>query len=105
MGWLLRRGEVLASLEVHASTSTNGTPGSEVGALLRRDVHVVTGFGARNGADVAWLDNELVVRALGRVSRFGVRVAPRDCQAVLSAEPGAFERWKLEIGDQLEVRE
>jgi hypothetical protein len=34
-----------------------------------------------------------------------VRVAPRDCQAVLSAEPGAFERWKLVIGDQLEVRE
>ena len=105
MGWLLRQGEVLASLDVHASASADDAPSSDVGAQLRRDVRVVTGFGARNGVDVAWLDNDLVVRALGRVRRHGVRVAPRDCQAVLSAEPGAFERWKLQIGDRLEVRE
>ena len=104
MGWLLRRGEVLASLDVHEA-SVDGAAAPEVGALLRRDVRVVTGFGASGRSDVAWLDGELTVRALGRVSRFGVRLAPRECKAVLSAERGAFERWRLEIGDQLEVHE
>jgi hypothetical protein len=105
MGWLLRRGEVLASLDVHATAADNGAAEAEVGALLRRDVRVVTGFGASGRSDVAWLDGDLTVRSLGRVSRFGVRLAPRACKAVLSAERGAFERWRLEIGDQLEVRE
>lgn len=104
MGWLLRRGEVLASLDVHASTTANGaTP--DVGALLRREVHFVTGLSGARGFDVAWLDHELVVRSVGHVGRFGLRAAPRACAAVVLAEPGAFERWKLEIGDQLEARE
>jgi hypothetical protein len=105
MGWLLRRGEVLASLEVHARVASAENGPSEVGALLRHDTRLITGFRARRGFDVAWLDTELVVRHLGHVGHFGVRLGPRACQAVLSAERGAFERWKLAVGDQLEVRE
>jgi hypothetical protein len=105
MGWLLRRGEVLASLDVDdRDTSAAGGRG-EVGALLRHDARLVTGFGATPPKDVAWLDATLVVRHLDHVGRFGVRLGPRDCQAVLSAERGAFERWRLAVGDQLEVRE
>jgi hypothetical protein len=103
MGWLLRRGEVLASLDVRVVSA--GNERVEVGALLRHDTRLVTGFGAKPAFDVAWLDAKLVVRHLGHVGRFGVRLGPRDCQAVLSAERGAFERWKLAVGDQLEVRE
>jgi hypothetical protein len=105
MGWLLRRGEVLASLEVDDRVASVGNGRSDVGALLRNDTRLVTGFGAKPAIDVAWLDSKLVVRHLGHVGRFGVRLGPRDCQAVLSAERGAFERWKLAVGDQLEVRE
>jgi hypothetical protein len=105
MGWLLRRGEVLASLDICDRVATAVGSRAEVGALLRQDTRIVTGFGAKPSADVAWLDAELVVRHLGHVGRFGVRLGPRDCQAVLSAERGAFERWKLVVGDQLEVRE
>jgi hypothetical protein len=105
MGWLLRRGEVLASLDVHDRVASVENGRSEVGALLRHDTRLITGFGARPAFDVAWLDAKLIVRHLGHVGRFGVRLGPRDCQVVLSAERGAFERWKLAVGDQLEVRE
>jgi hypothetical protein len=105
MGWLLRRGEVLASLEVHARVASAENGLGDVGALLRHDTRLISGIRARSGFDVAWLDTELVVRHLGHVGRFGVRLGPRACQAVLSAERGAFERWKLAVGDQLEVRE
>jgi hypothetical protein len=105
MGWLLRRGEVLASLDVHDRVASSADGPSEVGAVLRHDTRLITGFGARPAIDVAWLDAEFVVRHLGHVGRFGVRLGPRDCQAVLSAERGAFERWQLVVGDRLEVRE
>ncbi len=105
MGWLLRRGEVLASLDVNDRAARAGNGQGEVGALLRRDTRLVTGVGAKPAFDVAWLDAKLVVLHLGHVGRFGVRLGPRECQAVLSAERGAFERWKLVVGDQLEVRE
>jgi hypothetical protein len=105
MGWLLRRGEVLASLDVDDRVASPATGRSEVGALLRHDTRLVTGFGAKSAIDVAWLDAELIVRHLDHVGRFGVCFGPRDCQAMLSAERGAFERWKLAVGDQLEVRE
>jgi hypothetical protein len=105
MGWLLRRGEVLASLDVHDRVGSAADGRTEVGALLRHDTRLITGFGAKPAIDVAWLDAKLVVRHLGQIGRFGVRLGPRDCQAVLSAERGAFERWKLAVGDQLEVRE
>jgi hypothetical protein len=105
MGWLLRRGEVLASLDVHDRVASVENGRGEVGALLRHDTRLITGFGAKPAFDVAWLDATLIVRHLGHVGRFGVRLGPRDCQVVLSAERGAFERWKLAVGDQLEVRE
>ncbi len=105
MGWLLRRGEVLASMDVQGRATTSANGRTEVRALLRHDTRLITGFGARPPIDVAWLDARLVVRHLGHVGRFGVRLGPRECQAVLSAERGAFERWKLAVGDQLEVRE
>jgi hypothetical protein len=105
MGWLLRQGEVLASLDIYDRISPPADSRAEVGALLRHDTRLITGFGAKPPIDVAWLDAKLIVRHLGHVGRYGVRLGPRDCQAVLSAERGAFERWQLAIGDQLEVRE
>jgi hypothetical protein len=104
MGWLLRQGEVLASLDICDRVVSPANARAAVGALLRHDTRLVTGF-AKPPVDVAWLDADLIVRHLGHVGRFGVRLGPRDCEAVLSAERGAFERWKLVVGDRLEVRE
>lgn len=109
MSWLLRDGEVLASLEVADSTRTRsrglmGRDGFE-GAILLRPAMQVHTIGMRFPIDVAYLDRDLRVvacvlgmkpRRLGR-PRFAARM-------VVEAEAGSFERWDLKVGDELEIR-
>lgn len=109
MPWLLRDGAVLASLEVadDVRTRSRGLMGRETfdGAILLKPAMQVHTIGMRFPIDVAYLDRELKVvaivtgmrpRRLGR-PRFGAR-------AVVEAEAGAFERWGLRVGDELEVQ-
>jgi uncharacterized protein len=108
VAWLLRDGEVLASLEVAEGRRARargllGRDGCEGAILLRpaRSVHTV---GMRFPIDVAFCDDDLrVIRALtmpcGRVSRPVWR-----SRAIIEAEAGAFARWRLQPGDQLEVK-
>ena len=108
MAWLLRDGEVLASLEVAEgrrarSRGLLGRDGVDGAMLLRpaRSVHTV---GMRFAIDVAFCDGDLrVIRAVTmprhRVSRLVWR-----SRAVIEAEAGAFSRWQLQPGDQLEVK-
>jgi uncharacterized membrane protein (UPF0127 family) len=108
VAWLLRDGEVLASLEVAESrrARSRGLLGREgiEGALLvapARSVHTV---GMRFAIDVAFCDAEMrVIRVLTmprhRVSRLVWR-----SRAVVEAEAGTFARWNLQPGDQLEVK-
>lgn len=107
--WLLRDGEVLASLEVaetfkERSRGLLGRPGLS-GALLLRPARSVHTIGMQFPIDVAICDRNLqVIRVLrlppGRVTRPSLR--PR---CVIEAEAGSFDRWRLKAGDQLEVRE
>ena len=109
MGWLLREEEVLAALEVAASwrSRSRGLLGRDrlEGALLlprTRSVHTV---GMRFPIDVAFCDRDMVVLRTvtvrpNRVTRPSVRA-----RYVVEAEAGAFERWRLAPGDQLEVKE
>ena len=109
MPWLLRDGEVLASLEVAEDmrTRSRGLMGrsSFDGAILLKPAMQVHTLGMRFAIDVAYLDRELRVvdvvtamrpRRLGR-PRFGAR-------AVVEAEAGCFARWNLRVGDELEVQ-
>jgi uncharacterized membrane protein (UPF0127 family) len=110
MAWLIREGEVLAALELAASRKARrkgllGRGGID-GALLlpsaRMGVHT---FGMRFPLDVAFCDKELVVKRVvevkpGRMTKPSFR-APR----VLEAEAGAFDRWQLQVGDKLEIKE
>ena len=62
-------------------------------------------FGMRFPIDVAFCDKELrVLRTVylrpNRMTRATLR-----CHSIIEAEGGAFERWKLRPGDQLEIRE
>jgi len=110
MAWLMREGEVLAALEVAASRQARrkgllGRDGIDGAVLLpsaRMGVHTL---GMRFPLDVAFCTNEMVVRRIvcarpGRMTRPSF-TAPR----VLEAEAGAFERWKLQVGDHLEIKE
>src|SRR5262245_58845822 len=109
MAWLLRDEQVLAALEVATARRERmrgllGRDGID-GALLLRPGKSVHSFGMRFPIDVAFCDREMVVlRTVGlppnRMTRLSLR-----CHCIIEAEMGAFERWKLQAGDQLEVRE
>lgn len=107
--WLLREGEVLAALEITESRSERmqGLLEREGidGAILIRPARSVHSVGMQFPLDVAFCDKDLVVvRTVtlrpGRVTRPSLH----GC-CVIEAEQGAFDRWKLRPGDQLEIRE
>ena len=110
MSWLLRDGDVLASLEDRRP----GWQASLQGALVLRGVTVVqtlTGSHAQ-ALDVAWctraeLDGGGPALRVRRISVVGPRrVAPPHLGGggLVVAPAGTFERWRLNVGDRLEVR-
>jgi uncharacterized membrane protein (UPF0127 family) len=90
MAWLLREGEVLASLEIPAT----------------RSVHTM---GMRFPIDVAFCEaegeREFVVLRIVQMRRGRVSRPSLSSRAVIEAEAGAFARWNLRPGDQLEAKE
>ena len=108
MPWLVRDGEVLASLEVVESWRDRrkgllGRDGFE-GALLLRPCTSVHTAGMRFDLDVAFCDDDLKVLETVRMRRWRLGRPRPGAKAVLEAEAGAFERWRLRPGDQLEVK-
>jgi hypothetical protein len=107
MAWLLRRGEVLASLEVASGpfARVRGFAGRDRhdAALLLRPMRIPHTVGVRTAVDVAYLDADLVVVSTSRLSPFRVGLPRRRAHAVLEADAGAFERWQLRCGDHLEI--
>jgi uncharacterized membrane protein (UPF0127 family) len=109
MAWLLRDGDVLASLEVAANRRERrrgllGRDGIE-GALLLRPTRAVHTLGMRFPIDVAWCDRELVVLRVAQLGRHRLSRPVLRSSAVVEAEAGSFERWGLQPGDQLELRD
>ncbi|HEX7166611.1 MAG TPA: DUF192 domain-containing protein [Acidimicrobiales bacterium] len=111
MAWLVRDGEVLASLEVADSFQGRlrgllGRDGIE-GALLLRPAKSVHTFGMRFTIDVAFCDatgNDLVVVEAFTLGRNRMTLPRLKPNAVVEAEAGAFERWRLRPGDRLEIK-
>ncbi len=109
MAWLLRDDQVLAALELaeQRSARMRGLLGRDHvdGALLIRPAKSVHSFGMRFAIDVAFCDKDMMVlRTVGLRPNRLTRVSLR-CACIIEAELGAFARWKLEPGQQLEVRE
>ena len=107
--WLLRAGEVLAALEVAESREerVRGLLGREGidGAILLRPARSVHSVGMVFTIDVAFCTKDLVVlRTIcmrpNRMTRPALRGG-----CVIEAECGSFERWHLQPGDRLEIRE
>jgi hypothetical protein len=110
MPWLIRDGDVLAAVEA----PRRGWQGTLQGALvLRRPavLHTLT-RPAAGPLDVAWcapatLDGGVAGLRVRRISRLSpYRVAPphMGAGAVVVAAGGSFERWRLKVGDRLEVK-
>ncbi|MFV1990213.1 MAG: DUF192 domain-containing protein [Acidimicrobiales bacterium] len=109
MAWLLRDGDVLASLEIPTSRRGRargllGRDGCEGAMLLApaRSVHTV---GMRFAIDVAYCDDEMKVIGVSMMPPRRVGMPRWQARSVVEAEAGACERWSLTIGQQLEVRE
>jgi uncharacterized membrane protein (UPF0127 family) len=112
MSWLVRRvpsadDEVLAAAEVAATRAERrrGLLGRDEidGALVLRPCRQVHTFRMRMPIDVVWCaDDGRVLRiatvAPGRVSRPVLRA-----RFVIEAAAGATDRWRLRVGDSLEV--
>ena len=108
MPWLVRDGDVLAAAEVAGSAKERrrgllGRDAIEGAFVLRpcRSVHTVR---MRFAIDVAFCDPEGVV--LRTVTLAPWRVSPwvRRAAFVIEAESGAFDRWRLHVGDRVELR-
>ena len=106
--WLMRGGEVMAAAEI-ADTAMSRMRGllgrsSYDGALFlprTRSVHTV---GMRFAIDVAFIDADMVVADMVSLQPWRVTRPRWGCRSVLEAELGAFERWGMQRGDQLELR-
>ena len=108
MAWLVREGEVLASVEVADTFGARlrGLLGRSScdGALLIKRARSVHTVGMRFPIDVAFCDRDLRVVATRTMRRYRVGRPRLRAACVIEAEAGAFERWGLARGDRLEVK-
>lgn len=108
MAWLLRDGEVLASLEVTPSrrARARGLLGRDKidGALMLSPSRAVHTLGMRFAIDVAFCDGDLRVLRIVTMPRHRLSRPVWRARSVIEAEAGTFARWNLRPGDQLEVK-
>ncbi len=108
-GWLVREGQVLASLEIPVSRRdrARGLLGRDSfdGAMLIRRARSVHTLGMTFNIDVALLDEDNVVIKTLQVRRHRVTGPIWRAKSVVEAEAGCFNTWDLKIGDELEIRE
>ncbi len=109
MPWLLRDGEVLATLEVARTRSARakgliGRQGID-GAMLLRPARSVHTLGMRFPIDVAYCDSALKVVSARCMRPYRMGLPRLRASCVVEAEAGAFERWQLRPGDTLEIKE
>ena len=107
--WVLRNGDVLAAAEVADSPLARirgllGRSGYD-GALFLPRTKAVHSAGMKFPIDVAFLDRQLNVMDAVRLDPWRMTRPRWRCRWVLEAEAGAFERWGLRPGDQLELRQ
>ena len=105
--WLVRDGEVLASVELADGRSARrkGLLGRDdfdgVLRLKARSIHTV---GMRFGIDAAFCDTDGTVRRVLTVRPWRVTMPHRRATIVFEAREGTFRDWDLRAGDILEVR-
>jgi uncharacterized membrane protein (UPF0127 family) len=107
--WLIRDGDVLATAELapDARARRRGLLGRDTveGVLVLRPCRHVHTMGMRFPIDVAFCasDGTVLRTCTLRPHRLSP-VVPRAAFAI-EAAAGAFDRWKLRVGDRIELRE
>ena len=105
---MLRDGDVVCALEM------TDTPAERRSGLRRREgcdgalhlggVRTVHTVGMRFPIDVAFLSSDLTVVRLAQLKPWRAALGGPTVRSVVEAEAGSFERWGVQVGDQLEVR-
>ena len=108
MAWLVSDAKVLASAEV-AATRRNRRRGllgreSIEGALVIDPCRWIHTIGMQFPIDVAYLDPAGIVVKTIQMQRFRMGIPVWNARSVIEAEAGAFGRWGLRVGDQIEIR-
>ncbi|MDO8392416.1 MAG: DUF192 domain-containing protein [Actinomycetota bacterium] len=107
--WLVSEGHVLASAERASDRRTRahgllGRDGFD-GAFVIAPCRSVHSIGMKFDLDVAFLDATGIVVKTVRMRRYRLGLPVWKARTVVEAEAGAFERWGLQVGDQVELRE
>ena len=109
MAWLVREGDVLATVDVagRARERTRGLLGRDSigGALVLRPCRQVHTLGMRFPIDVAFCSADGVVLRVATLSPWRVSRVVWRSAFVVEAAAGAFDRWGLRPGDHLDVKE
>ena len=108
MPWLVRGEDVLAAAEVAVTrrVRSRGLLGREdlEGALVLRPCRQVHTFGMRFPIDVAFCDRYgFVLHTTTMTPRRVSRLVWRSCFAI-ETRAGSFDRWKLQLGDVVEIK-
>ena len=108
MAWLVSVAKVLASAEVPATRRERrrGLLGRESieGALVIDPCRWIHTIGMKFPIDVAYLDPDGIVVKTIQMQRFRMGIPVWNARSVIEAEAGAFGRWGLRVGDQIEIR-
>ena len=108
MAWLVAGDRVIASLEVAAARRDRrwGLLGRDEfdGALLLERARWVHTVGMRFPIDVAYCDAEMRVLRVTTMAPHRVGVPVWRARSVIEAAAGAFDRWGVVPGLELEIR-
>ena len=108
VAWLVNDARVMASAELAESRveRRRGLLGRDEleGALVLRPCRWVHTIGMRFPIDVAYLDRDGVVVKTACMQRHRVGVPVPTARMVIEAQAGAFARWGLRVGDEVEIR-
>ncbi|HEX3541189.1 MAG TPA: DUF192 domain-containing protein [Acidimicrobiales bacterium] len=111
MTWLVRDGDVLATVD-EATSVPDRLRGlwhrpPPLGALILRPPVVLHTVGLPYAVEVAFLENgadgRMAVTETVRLAPFRVARPRLGAKLLVVATDGAFERWRLTVGDELEI--
>jgi hypothetical protein len=112
MSWLLRDGDVLAAIDA----PRKGWRHAVTGAVVLPSPVVFQTFVDPVSMDVAWCSKTssesngkdspaLIVKRIRSVGPHRLAAPLLGPGALVAAPIGSFERWRLQVGDRLEIRE
>jgi uncharacterized protein len=107
-GWLLRDGDVVCALEMAETPAERRILRKRAGcdgALHLDGVRSFHSLGMKIPVDVAFLSVDCTVLRVVALKPWRLAVGGRGVRSAVAMGAGSLERWSVQVGDQLELRE